>query len=116
MTPTGRNLNGVSEYTILVTLNPPVVLQPGIYWENITPQCTNPNNSQCTAQGFTGFLESDMETDYGLNAYGPPEPWDDSFWNSQLFGLNWANTYDVHFQRGEPGGDAFSAGVIGTQN
>lgn len=116
MTPTGRNLNGVPEYTILVTLNPAVVLQPGVYWENVTPQCTNPSNSQCTAQGFTGFLESDMETDYGLNAYGPPEPWDDSFWNSQLFGLNWANTYDVHFQRGEPGGDAFSAGVIGTQN
>jgi uncharacterized repeat protein (TIGR03803 family) len=115
MTATGRNLNGVPEYTILVTLTTPVILSPGIYWENVTPQCTNSNNSQCTAQGFTGFLESDMETMYGLNAYGPSEPWRDSFWNSQLFGLNWENTYQVHQQRGEPGGDAFSAGVIGTK-
>jgi len=113
MTATGRNLNGVPEYTILVTWSAPVVLQPGTYWENVTPQCTNLNNGQCTAQGFTGFLESDMETMYGLNAWGPPEPWQNSFWNSPDFGLFWANTYQVHQQRGEPGGDAFSAGVIG---
>lgn len=115
MTPTGRNLNGTPEYTIAVTLTTPVILSSGTYWENVTPQCTNPSNSQCTAQGFTGFLESDMETMYGFNAYGPSEPWQDSFWNSQLFGLNWENTFTVHQQRGEPGGDAFSAGVIGTK-
>lgn len=115
MTQTGRNLNGTPEYTILVTWSTPVILGPGIYWENITPQCTDANNSQCTAEGFTGFLESDMETMYGLNGFGPPEPWRNSFWNSALFGLNWANTYDVHLQRGEPGGDAFSAGVLGTK-
>ena len=115
MTATGRNLNGVPEYTVLVTWTAPVVLQPGTYWENITPQCTNLNNGQCTAQGFTGFLESDMETMYGLNAWGPPEPWQNSFWNSPDFGLFWANTYQVHQQRGEPGGDAFSAGVIGSK-
>lgn len=114
MTPTGRNLNGVPEYTILVKFPTPVLLQPGLYWENVTPQCTDLNNSQCTAQGFTGFLESDMETMYGLNAWGLPEPWQDSFWNAPDFGLFWANTYQVHLQRGEPGGDAFSAGVIGT--
>jgi hypothetical protein len=115
MTPTGRSLNGVPEYTILVTWNTPVVLQPGTYWENVTPQCTDLNNSQCTAEGFTGFLESDMETMYGLNGWGPPEPWQNSFWNAPIFGLFWANTYQVHLQRGEPGGDAFSAGVIGTK-
>jgi uncharacterized repeat protein (TIGR03803 family) len=115
MTPTGRSLNNTPEYTILVTLSTPVVLQPGTYWENVTPQCTDLNNSQCTAQGFTGYLESDMETMYGLNAWGPIEPWQDSFWNASIFGLNWANTYAVHEQRGEPGGDAFSAGVIGTK-
>lgn len=115
MTKTGRSLNGVPEYTILITWKKPVVLQPGIYWENVTPQCTNANNSQCTAQGFTGFLESDMETMYGFNGYGPAEPWQDSFWNAPDFGLTWENTYQVHQQRGEPGGDAFSAGVIGTK-
>jgi len=114
MTPTGRSLNGTPEYTILLTFTPPVVLQPGIYWENVTPQCTDLNNAQCTAQGFTGFLESDTETMYGLNGWGPPEPWQNSFWNAPDFGLFWANTYQVHLQRGEPGGDAFSAGVIGT--
>jgi len=115
MTKTGRSLNGVPEYTFLLTWKTPLVLQPGTYWENVTPQCTNPNNSQCTAQGFTGFLESDMETMYGFNGYGPAEPWQDSFWNAPDFGLTWANTYQVHLQRGEPGGDAFSAGVIGTK-
>ncbi len=115
MTVTGRNLNGVPEYTVLVTWPAPVILGPGTYWENVTPQCTNLNNGQCTAQGFTGFLESDMETMYGLNAWGPPEPWQNSFWNSPDFGLFWANTFQVHQQRGEPGGDAFSAGVIGTR-
>ncbi len=113
MTATGRSLNGVPEYTILVTWSTPVVLPAGTYWENVTPQCTDLNNTQCTAQGFTGFLESDMETMYGLNAWGLPEPWRDSFWNSPDFGLSWGNTYQVHLQRGEPGGDAFSAGVIG---
>ena len=114
MTATGRNLNGVPEYTVKVTWSTPVVLPPGTYWENVTPQCTDLNNSQCTAEGFTGFLQSDMETMYGLNAWGPPEPWRESFWNAPIFGLFWANTYQVHLQRGEPGGDAFSAGVIGT--
>jgi len=115
MTATGRSLNGVPEYTVLVTWSTPVVLPPGTYWENVTPQCTDLNNTQCTAQGFTGFLESDMETMYGLNAWGLPEPWQDSFWNAPDFGLSFANTYQVHLQRGEPGGDAFSAGVIGTK-
>jgi len=115
MKPTGRSLDGTPEYTILVRWNTPVVLQSGTYWENVTPQCTNPNNSQCTAQGLTGFLESDMETMYGFNGYGPAEPWQDSFWNAPDFGLTWANTYQVHLQRGEPGGDAFSAGVMGTK-
>ena len=115
MTATGRTLNGVPEYTISVKWTTPVVLPPGTYWENVTPQCTNTGNSQCTAQGFTGFLESDMETMYGLNAWGPAEPWDNSFWNAAIFGLTWENTLQVHQQRGEPGGDAFSAGVIGTK-
>jgi hypothetical protein len=115
MTPTGRSLNGIPEYTIEVTWTTPVVLGPGTYWENVTPQCTNPNNAQCTAEGFSGFLESDMETMYGLNGIGSPEPWQDSYSNSASFGLTWENTYTVHQQRGEPGGDAFSAGVIGTK-
>jgi len=115
LTPTGRSINGTPEYTFVVTLTTPLVLTAGRYWENVTPQCTDPSNPQCTAEGFTGFLESDMETKGGFNGYGPAEPWDDSFWNAPDFGLTWANTYQVHLQRGEPGGDAFSAGVIGTK-
>jgi hypothetical protein len=115
MAVTGRNINGTPEYTILVNLKKPVVLKAGLYWENVTPQCTNPSNSQCTAEGFTGFLESDMETQGGFNGFGHAEPWDNSFWNAPDFGLTWANVYQVHLQRGMPGGDAFSAGVIGTR-
>jgi hypothetical protein len=115
MAATGRNIGGTPEYTILVKLKKPVVLKAGLYWENVTPQCTDPNNSECTSQGFTGFLESDMETKGGFNGYGHAEPWDDSFWNAPDFGLTWQNVYQVHLQRGMPGGDAFSAGVIGTK-
>ena len=115
MTPTGRSINGTPEYTFVVTWTTPIVLGPGVYWENVTPQCTNPEIGICTKEGFTGFLESDMETKGGLNGYGPAEPWDDSFWNAPDFGLTWANVYQVHLQRGMPGGDAFSAGVIGTE-
>jgi hypothetical protein len=115
MIPTGRNINGTPEFTFIVKWTKPVVLPAGKYWENVTLQCTNPNNSQCTAQGFTGFLESDMESKGGFHGYGPAEPWDDGFWNAPVFGLTWANVYQVHLQRGFPGGDAFSAGVIGTK-
>ncbi len=115
MKKTGRSINGTPEYTIIVKFKKPLTLKSGLYWENVTPQCTDPNNSQCTAQGFTGFLESDMETNGGFNGYGPKEPWDNSFWNAPAFGLTWQNVYQVHLQRGMPGGDAFSAGVIGTK-
>jgi len=37
MSATGRNLNGVREYTILVTWSTPVVVLAGTYWENATP-------------------------------------------------------------------------------
>ena len=52
MTATGRSLNGVPEYTILVTWSTPVVLPAGTYWENVTPQCTDLNNTQCDGAGL----------------------------------------------------------------
>ena len=115
MTATGRNINGTPEYTILLMLRKPITLKSGVYWQNITPQCTDPNNSECTAQGLTGFLESDMETQGGFNGYGPKEPWDRSFWNAPDFGLTWQNVFEVCQERHCPGGDAFSAGVIGSR-
>jgi hypothetical protein len=115
MKPTGRSLNGFPEHTIMVKWSKPVTLKSGIYWENVTPQCTNSNNSQCTASGFVGYFESDMETKGGFHGYGPAEPWDNSFWNAPIFGLTWANSFTVCQQRHAPGCDAFSAGVIGTK-
>jgi hypothetical protein len=56
MTATGRSINGTPEFTFVVRWKKPVILRAGKYWENVTPQCTNPNNSQCTAQASPGFL------------------------------------------------------------
>jgi hypothetical protein len=46
------------------------MLPAGLYRENITPQCANSSDSQCTASGFAGYFESDMETRGGLDGYG----------------------------------------------
>jgi hypothetical protein len=115
MMPTGRSINGFPEETIIVKFTQPVMLASGLYWENITPQCTNSSDSQCTASGFVGYFESDMETKGGFNGYGPPEPWDASFWNAPDFGYNWENAATACKNVGAPGCDAFSAGVLGTR-
>ncbi|MCU1303548.1 MAG: hypothetical protein JWQ87_3832 [Candidatus Sulfotelmatobacter sp.] len=56
-TPTGRNWNGLTEYTALGHLTPAtaVSLAADVYWMTATPICTD---ASC---GFAGFWMSDVE-------------------------------------------------------
>jgi hypothetical protein len=45
---TGRYEDG-PEYTVAVEVDPPVSLGPGVFWFNLTPQCTNKHDSACSS-------------------------------------------------------------------
>jgi hypothetical protein len=97
-TPTGRGSNGIPEYTVLVKV-PPVEIPSGRYWLSVVPECLNTKDSTCgNAQYFASAFEG-----AGVNAYGPPEPANESFFSSSLFGINCQLV----------SGLAFSAGVLG---
>jgi len=71
----------------------------------VVPYCTNPNDSSCTS-GWRSFLAND---DGAMNhRFGPPEPANDSFFNSVFFGSNWEPS--SKFQSSA----RFSVGVEGT--
>lgn len=107
-TPTGRSDFGLTEFTINIAAvtGGPTLEEPSTYWEAVVPQCTNASDFNC----FTRFFESDAET--GLNAFGPPEPVDDSFFDSAFFGASFQPTTTTCGAGN--GCDAFSAGVDGT--
>ena len=110
--PTGRAAFGLNEYTVQVTgLN--FVLAPGKYWMAVVPLCTNPNDAYC--QGV--FFESDVEyiNVKPAHAEGPPEPVDQSFFDSPVFGVTFTQTNSGTGACGGSGCDAFSAGVLGTK-
>lgn len=110
-TPTGRSAFGLTEYTIEVTgLN--FELAPGTYWMAVVPQCTNSANPQCHGR----FFLSDVEYVNALpNGNGPPEPEDQSFFDSSLFFAAFEPTYGPAGACFGEGCDAYSAGVIGTE-
>lgn len=105
MTPTGRNVVGLPEYTIMVTLSAPVTLPCGVYWLNMLPQCTNTSDSNCAGQRY---YESNVEDASPNHHFGPANILDDSFINSNAFSIDYvAATSQGSF-------DLFSFGVIGT--
>jgi hypothetical protein len=108
--PTGRSGLGLPEYTLLVTIDP-VKLRSGEYIFNVNPQCSNTSDSHCkTARYFA----SDQTHQPGINAIGPPQPWDFAFFNSSFFNSPWAVTYGPSGAGGGLGCDQFSAGMLGT--
>ena len=109
-TPTGRAAFGLNEYTVQVTgLN--FVLAPGKYWMAVVPLCTNTDDAYCHGV----FFESDVEyiNVRPANAQGPPEPVDESFFDSPFFGVSFTQTNSATGACGGIGCDAFSAGVLG---
>ncbi|MGB3549401.1 MAG: hypothetical protein WA993_01830 [Candidatus Binatus sp.] len=112
VTATGRTVSGLTEYTVSVKLKTAIVLQPGTYWLNVTPQCTNPSDSACSS---ALFYESDVEDVSPANHVGPANVLDDSFINSTYFSFNYAHTWGGSGACGGIGCDAFSFGLIGTE-
>jgi len=110
--PTGRSGFGLVEYTHLVKFKAVDVSTKGRYWINVTPQCTNANDSNCDS---ARYFESDVEDNPPQNHVGScTNVQDDSFWNSTSFGQNWTQVTPSG-SCGGIGCDAFSAGVLGTK-
>jgi hypothetical protein len=107
---TGRSGFGLTEYTVKVAISPPLVLTGGTYWVTVIPQCTNPNNSQCSNARY--FL-SDMTDNPAPNGKGH-QPNDKAFFDSPFFGYTFYPTWGPTGVCGGLGCDKFSAGIIGT--
>lgn len=111
---TGRNFLGLNEYTVAVTLSAPVVLSPGEYWFNVTPQCLN---STTDGSCFDGRLFLSNTTEQ-TNRVGPStgQPAHEMFLNSSFFGFTWANWCDsaIGFNTRQCSGASF--GLIGEPN
>jgi hypothetical protein len=108
-TPTGRSGFGLTEYTVLVKIEP-LALGPGTYWLTVAPLCTNSADSACTS---ALYYESDTEDSPPLNHYGPLEPNDMSYFNSASFLDTYAPTWGASGACSGVGCDRFSAGVLG---
>lgn len=110
-TTTGRSLNGSNEYTIQVT-GLSVTLTSGKYWMTVVPYCSNVADPSCLEY----FLLSDVEyiNTTPANAFGPPEPVDDSFVDAPVLFLNpFSPINGPHGVCSGGGCDAFSVGVLG---
>jgi len=110
-TPTGRSAFGLFEYTVQVT-GLSVNLSSGTYWLAVVPICSNTGNPYCEGR----FFLSDVEYINGppKNAVGT-EPLDLSYFNSPFFFYNYGPTWGPLGAVFGDGGDAFSAGVLGTK-
>jgi hypothetical protein len=102
--PTGREPFGFTEYSLKVKLTPAVVLSAGTYFLNITPQCTDSGNGDCSIAQYY------WDDTFGLNNYGIIPPANDSFFNSSYFGFDYAPLCEVS----TTGCQVLSFGIIGT--
>ena len=111
-TATGRSGFGAPEFTVQVTpaTPPPTLEESTEYWLVVVPTCTNPSDGSCFSQWF----ETDVEDVPPMNAVGPAEPLDMSFFDSPFFGFSFFPTGGPSGLCGGFGCDAFSAGLIGT--
>lgn len=110
---TGRSGFGLTEWNVGVSF-PDVTLMPGItYYENVTPQCTNVNDSNCPN---ARYFESDEEDVPPLNHHGEANVLDDSFVNSSFFGFDYTPTWGGSGACGGIGCDDFSAVASGSKS
>lgn len=76
------------EVETAVNLTAPLTVKPGTtYWFNLSPQCTDPGNSNCTSTEF--YLPDTTQETNGLNAGAQPPG--QVYFTSSLFGTNFAN-------------------------
>jgi hypothetical protein len=103
LSPTGRkNYQGYPEYTLAASLPKSVTLSAGQYWLSVVPDCIDIWVQACY---HTVFYASDSLM--GLNAYGPPEPQNQSLIYGYRYDFVETSTLGAAFS-------AFSAGVVGT--
>jgi hypothetical protein len=120
---TGRSANtGLGpavEYTIAVKLPKALTLKAGTYYEAVTPQCNNTNDSECAG---ALYYESDSfdatEAKQGAHHFGPAEPKGLNFQNASAFGESYIAINGTYCSsNGFPANacNYMSDGVVGTQ-
>lgn len=97
------------DYTVAVAVNPPLTLGAGQYWFNVTPQCTNSGDSNCSSIAFFVY-NTTQETN---NVRGNAQPAGQIFFNSTFFGYNWANWCDPQLGQNAQACARLSFGIIG---
>ena len=113
MRATGRVFLGFGEYSVGVKFTP-VTLGEGTYWVNVTPQCTDSSDGQCTSFGTRYFVSNTVKG--ADNVHGSMQPAGEMFLNSSYFGFNFTNWCDPSFGLNSTQCSALSFGVIGTFN
>jgi hypothetical protein len=113
MKPTGRVFIGLGEYTVGVKF-PAVSLAAGTYWFNVTPQCTDSSDVQCTSFATRYFVSNTVRQQQNL--HGSWQPIGDMFLNSSFFGLDFINWCDPELGLDANQCSALSFGVIGTRD
>jgi hypothetical protein len=105
LTQLPQNWYGLSIYATKVENIQGCRLHSGKYWMSVVPYCTNVNDGACT-NGYRAFLSND---DGAMNnRYGPIEPANNSFFNSEFYGANWQPSSE------QQSSSRFSVGVEGT--
>jgi hypothetical protein len=111
---TGRNFIGLNEYSVAIQLSTPLVLTPGAYWFNVTPNCTNgAQDGSCSVGRF--FVSN--TTQRTNNVVGGNQSDHQMYLNSPAFGLSWANWCDASvagFNKSQCRDMSF--GLMGTHN
>jgi hypothetical protein len=88
---TGRNFLGLNEYSVAINLSAPLVLGPGGYWFNLTPNCTNgATDGSCGVGRF--FVSNAIHRVNNVN--GGRETSFQMYLNSSFFGFTYANWCD----------------------
>ena len=92
VTPTSIIFAGFTVDNLAVAFAKPVSPKAGTtYWVNLTPQCTDSSNADCSEE-FMYAVNTTEETN-GINPQLQPD--NEMFFNSPTFGFTWANWCDA---------------------
>lgn len=110
-TLTGRKLfNYYPEYATSVNFTKPLTPSFGVtYWVNMTSQCTDSSNTNCSALQI--FADNTTEQTNGINS--SLQPSSQVFFNSAFFGFTWANWCDASFDTNAHQCQYLSFGIYG---
>lgn len=108
---TGRNFIGLNEYSVAVQLTTPLLIGPGEYWFNITPQCLNgAQDGSCSA----GRVFVSNTTNRTNQVNGSAQVAHEMFLNSSFFGFTWTNWCDSSLGLNSSQCGGLSFGLMGT--